>query len=227
MHLFSLLANESTEQINFFGYVLGLKTSCVLSCLGDTMPAVLLHITAGCSSSMHCRSCHPSSAVLLSTWQTNKWFAYMQLHISSLYFSLPLSAWCKLNKIFLPQHCGFMSISGTFLHLWDGWHWLTAIPRMTRSTLLILFILFQQLNSMSSYTIDEVWAPILRKLLITCGTFLLATMPVRRNHNHLANFHCYSFDLSSNWTAINLKQSKLISSRWLWLWYSFLHGLVW
>lgn len=45
-------------------------------------------------------------------------------------------------------------------------------------------------------------------------------------HNHLANFHHYSFDLSSNWTAINLKQSRLISSRWLWLWYSSLHGLV-
>lgn len=216
MHLFSLLANEPTE-------------SRLICCLpagpkNQLCPELLGGCYACCAETVHCRSCHPNSSVLLSTCQTKKWFAYMQLHISSLYFSLPLSAWYKLNNFFLPQHCGFMSISGIFLHLWDGWRWLTAIPRMT---LLILFILLWQLNSVSSYSIDEVWDPILQNPITTCGTFLLATMPLRRNHNHLANFHCYIFDLSSNWTAINLKQSKLIFSRWLWLWYSFLHSLVW
>lgn len=105
--------------------MLGLKTSWVLSFLGDATPTVLLHITAGCSSSINCRSCHPNSAVLQSMCQTIKWFAYVQLHVSSLYFSLPFSASCKLNKIFLPLHCGFMSISGAF-HEMDAVGWLQS-----------------------------------------------------------------------------------------------------
>lgn len=121
MHLFSVLANEPTESRLIFNCMLGLKTSWVLSFLGDATPTVLLHITAGCSGSMNCRSCHPNSAVLQSTCQTIKWFAYVQLHISSLYFSLPFSASCKLNKIF--------SSSALWLYVhfwclpWDGCCW--------------------------------------------------------------------------------------------------------
>lgn len=135
MHLFSVLANEPTESRLIFWLHVGPKNQLCPELLGG-----MLHsLSAAHCSSRHCRSCHPNSAALLSMCQTIKWFAYMQLHISSLYFSLTFSAWCKLNESFLPQHCGFMSTSDIFLHPWDGCHWLTMILRVTHSTLLILF----------------------------------------------------------------------------------------
>jgi len=51
---------------------------------------------------------------------------------------------------------------------------------------------------MSSYTTDAVWEPILQKPMTVSGTFLLATMPVRSHSNHLAGFHHYSLDFTSN-----------------------------
>lgn len=57
--------------------------------------------------------------------------------------------------------------------------------------------------------------------MIIRGTLLLASRAVRSNSNYLANFHRYSFDLTSNWSAINLQQSKPVSRRELSLWHSF------
>lgn len=119
IHLFSVLANEPTE-IRLIFWLHGVsKNQLCPELLGGCYG-----LCAAAHCSRLCRSAQPSSAVLLPTCHTIKWLAYMQLHISSLYFSLPFSAWCKLNKIFLPQHCGFMStLVFSSIHEMDAAGW--------------------------------------------------------------------------------------------------------